>query len=272
MVIPLVLGSLLGSAVNAVGSLIGNAQQNNYNQQMAQYNYDMQRQLAEEAYQRDLNMWNKQNAYNAPSAQMDRLRAAGLNPNLVYGNGVTGNNSSAPPRARVPNADLRYQYQSPIAALAPVLSNYFDLKIKQAQYDNLQSIVEQNKVKNGLIGAQTATELERAKKISQDYQSSLFDYELKRELRPYSVDYQKLQNDVLRANLSKIFQDTTTSRYQSQFLQKQIDYYADKIILQQLDLMDRRKGIRSQDHIGWRIGSKLYDQYKDKLPSWLNIF
>lgn len=32
-------------------------------------------------------MWNAQNAYNTPAAQMQRLKAAGLNPMLVYGSG-----------------------------------------------------------------------------------------------------------------------------------------------------------------------------------------
>lgn len=39
--------------------------------------------------QRELDYWNLQNAYNDPSAQMARLRNAGLNPNLVYGTGAT---------------------------------------------------------------------------------------------------------------------------------------------------------------------------------------
>ena len=43
-----------------------------------------QRWLAEYQYQKDLEMWNKQNEYNNPSNQMARLKDAGLNPNLVY--------------------------------------------------------------------------------------------------------------------------------------------------------------------------------------------
>lgn len=42
------------------------------------------------------NMWNAQNAYNTPVAQMERLKKAGLNPMLVYGSGsVAGNTSSS---------------------------------------------------------------------------------------------------------------------------------------------------------------------------------
>lgn len=38
--------------------------------------------------------WHMQNAYNSPEQQMERLKQAGLNPNLVYGNGVNQSASS----------------------------------------------------------------------------------------------------------------------------------------------------------------------------------
>lgn len=42
----------------------------------------------------DMYTWDLANEYNDPKAQMQRLAAAGLNPNLVYGSGnVTGNTS-----------------------------------------------------------------------------------------------------------------------------------------------------------------------------------
>lgn len=42
-------------------------------------------------------MWEKQNAYNTPANQMQRLRDAGLNPALMYGQGTTGNAEKALP-------------------------------------------------------------------------------------------------------------------------------------------------------------------------------
>ena len=39
-------------------------------------------------------MWNLQNEYNSPTQQMQRLKAAGLNPHLVYGNGATATSQS----------------------------------------------------------------------------------------------------------------------------------------------------------------------------------
>jgi hypothetical protein len=44
----------------------------------------------------DLDMWNRQNAYNTPRMQMQRLRDAGLNPALMYGQGTTGNAVNQP--------------------------------------------------------------------------------------------------------------------------------------------------------------------------------
>lgn len=85
----------------------------------------------------DLNMWNLQNQYNSPTAQMDRLRAAKLNPNLIYGSGnVTGNISSVPPKGR------EYHYESPIRDLADnvpnligILSQYQGMRFNEAQVD-----------------------------------------------------------------------------------------------------------------------------------------
>ncbi len=37
------------------------------------------------ANSQNIEFWNMQNAYNDPSAQMARLKQAGLNPNLIYG-------------------------------------------------------------------------------------------------------------------------------------------------------------------------------------------
>ena len=42
------------------------------------------------AERQNIKFWNMQNAYNHPAEQMKRLLEAGLNPNLVYGQGVQG--------------------------------------------------------------------------------------------------------------------------------------------------------------------------------------
>lgn len=51
---------------------------------------------AQRANEAALQAWNMQNEYNTPANQIQRLRDAGLNPNLFYNMGDTGNASSAP--------------------------------------------------------------------------------------------------------------------------------------------------------------------------------
>ena len=50
----------------------------------------------DKANEANVRLWREQAAYNTPKAQMDRLKEAGLNPNLAYGNLASGVASSPP--------------------------------------------------------------------------------------------------------------------------------------------------------------------------------
>lgn len=89
------LGVGISSGVSAISGAISSGMQNKSNRELAEYSYS-----------KDLEMWHKQNAYNNPSAQMERLKEAGLNPNLVYGTGtVAGNTASQLPKYQAPKMD-----------------------------------------------------------------------------------------------------------------------------------------------------------------------
>lgn len=60
------------------------------------------RELAELAYQQNVEQWERENLYNHPSAQISRLEEAGLNPNLVYGNGSAVQTSAHSPQMSYP--------------------------------------------------------------------------------------------------------------------------------------------------------------------------
>lgn len=82
-------------------------------------------------------------AYNSPKAIMARLEEAGLNPNLIYGNGagsLTSRTVSAIP-AQAPKVDYRFD------ALG-ALSMYQNLKLGQEQIDQVkastQHVLNQN--------------------------------------------------------------------------------------------------------------------------------
>lgn len=96
--------------------------------------------LAQFSYDKDIEMWERNNAYNTPEAQMARLQKAGLNPNLVYGNGsVVGNTSGQTPQYHAPRQDYTGILPPDITGLAPSLQTYQDIQLKQAQIDQVKA-------------------------------------------------------------------------------------------------------------------------------------
>lgn len=88
-----VLGSL-------VGGIFGASSQNSANKtnmQIAQMNNEFNERMMQKQMNYNTDMWNKQNEYNSPTAQVARLKAAGLNPYLMMSgsNGNLGSASSA---------------------------------------------------------------------------------------------------------------------------------------------------------------------------------
>lgn len=90
--------------------------------------------LAEKSYQHDIDMWNRQNQYNSPAAQMQRFKDANLNPNLMYGQGSSGNATTLP-RYQTPSVSHNVQ---PLD-MTDVIGRYQDVAIRQAQIDNLKA-------------------------------------------------------------------------------------------------------------------------------------
>ena len=89
-------GGGYGGAVSAIvnlGTAIYSAEQQ---KRLQKQNIRANREMAEYQYSKELEMWNRMNDYNSPESQMQRFAAAGLNPNLIYGQGNSGNASTMP--------------------------------------------------------------------------------------------------------------------------------------------------------------------------------
>lgn len=83
-----------GSIFSGISNAVGQRRQFKRQLQLQQNEFDFNRQ-----------MWNEQNEYNTPSAQMARLQEAGLNPRLIYGNGsASTGQASSPPQYSAPTA------------------------------------------------------------------------------------------------------------------------------------------------------------------------
>lgn len=135
--------SALGAGVNAYSQGKMNKRAERFSRQM----YAQQRQDA-------LSDWHMQNAYNDPSAQMARLKAAGLNPNLVYGNGADAQAQSAPrgSQASQPN------FKAPQADLGGIVFNALQAKQLQAN----------------IARTEAETELVNTRVTEQDYKNKFY--------------------------------------------------------------------------------------------------
>lgn len=190
MSIGAIIGNLAGPVLGGLGSLAGsmigaNAQRraNIQNMQLAKYQNNWQTAENEKAYGRSIEMWNMQNRYNAPTAQMSRLRQAGLNPNLVYGSGVTGNSAGSAPQyqpAKIQRATME-PYRGWNLGLSDAASMYMAMRQNKAQVENMEA-------QNKLIKEQSRTEGIRQGNIAMATARSGFDLNLARELRNVSID------------------------------------------------------------------------------------
>ncbi|AXH76292.1 MAG: DNA pilot protein [Microviridae sp.] len=171
MPLPAVAGALInagGAAVGGVINSISQGRQNKKNRAFSEKMYDKQK-------VDNISFWSQQNDYNSPKAQMARFKEAGLNPNLIYGQGNSGNAGaiSTPDVQAAPGRSPEWG-NAITAAAGGFVNQFYDLAIKQAQTNNLQAQNEVIKQDAMLRGVQT--------------RRGQFDLDFESELRPISAE------------------------------------------------------------------------------------
>lgn len=160
--------AVAAAAGNAATGILGNVLNNRY----AKKQLERQNEFNKE-------MWALDNAYNSPAAQMERLRAAGLNPNLVYGNGSAVNTSKGPVRS-----DDYLKVPSPTGDLGSILGDslatFQDVRMKEAQIDNIQAQTDNTNARTTTEGANTVL-----KRVLGEDKS--WDVRMKSDLYPYNI-------------------------------------------------------------------------------------
>lgn len=158
-------------------------------------------QLAKDAREHDVNMWNMQNAYNTPAMQMQRLTEAGLNPHLMYGQGNTGN-ASTPQKAPVPEVGNELTSLSQMS-LAPVLSMYQDWRVKNAQIENLNANADATRQNATLTALRQLTQDYTNKKMAVQLPWLNLQEQYKTNVGRYKADQENLKSQYLFNTLSE---------------------------------------------------------------------
>lgn len=170
MPLPAALIAAIPGAAKAGGGFL----QGHWNRKQARKNLDKtinaNRELAQYAYQQDLEQWNRANEYNTPKAQMERYKEAGLNPHLIYGQGTPGNTQVGSPKYNPPSEDYSSVPAPQIPQLGEGLGAYLGTKLQMAQIDNVKANTDN-------VNARTATEF---------WNSGLKEHELE-TMRPYQA-------------------------------------------------------------------------------------
>ncbi len=242
MPIPL-LAPLIGAAASIGSSLIKNSGSKKSQKRADRYNQAQ---------------WNRENEYNSPTSQMSRLREAGLNPNLVYGQSASGASGNASPAPMSKAAE--FNFDSPISDV----SKFADTTMVPAQTNNLKTqntVMEQEAI---LKAAQTA-------KLGTDNAKGKFDLGLAKELRDTSMSAAKANLRHMEAQGIQKELDNSVKSESKKGIIKDLYYKAEisaenlkgqKLLnnLRQLEVELKRIGIERNDPWYFRIIGRHMDE------------
>lgn len=204
------LPAVSGAQTSGIGAITG-LMDNAVNFKLSQNQYKRER-------RDNIDFWNMQNQYNSPQAQMERYQAAGLNPNLIYGQQNTSGPISTP-RVDIPQARTQHTPYQDTGGLA-MMNAMYDLEMKQAQTDNLRA-------QNGVIQEDRLLKQTQRRSIGLTGDMTEFDLGYKSEMRSTSADAQRERLRQMRLKMElDTNRDSREAASSSAYLQQAIENLA----------------------------------------------
>lgn len=266
------VGSILG-ALPIVGGVLNGVTQmftNSANRRFQEHMYDRQRQDA-------LADWNMQNAYNLPAAQMARLKAGGLNPNLVYGNGSSAVTSQGMPRGATPSGTSGTAPRFDITGMFPMLMYQLKSEMQAQQIENL-------KTQNLVLSTQAGKNVAQTGNIEVDTELKRFQLNMSETLKDVNVALANgnlarinignqvaldaneraaaMNSQNLQIAIERVIQlrwQNETNPLKKELLQEQIRAVRTSADLRELTVNLQKKGFTWSDPYWVRVGSTIID-------------
>lgn len=145
------MSNWLGAAIGAVGSLFGQSSANSSNKSIMREQNAFNAAEAQKSRDFALEMWNKTNEYNSPSAQRQRMEEAGLNPFLS--DVSTGSASTADTSAQA-SAASSPSMQSVVPDFSSVASAIASMAQARKVATETESTAIYNRIAEPLLNAQ----------------------------------------------------------------------------------------------------------------------
>ena len=230
MPLPTFLPSLIGALGGIASNVISNKGAKKRENQARTYNTAQ---------------WERVNEYNHPISQMERLKNAGLNPNLIYGSS---------PGSAVGNAGAIAPGKAPDYSINNPMTAFMDTSVKQAQTNNLDAQSNLNNVKalESIASADlTKTQAQNLKNlIGGNLELQQSQIQQAKEQAFQEVLKSKAMSDVDKGIIAKYGAEAQTAISNRNIAKAKED-------LAKLDSKLAQKGIRPNDSIWIRIFSQV---------------
>lgn len=245
--------------LNALSGIFGMSaqdKQNKLQQQLAQQQMQWQSDENEKAFQRNVQMFNMENAYNDPSAVMARLKNAGVNPFVAFGSGGAASGMTAAGSGHVTNGGV-----SPVMPNLQAVPTGFGAAVSGiaqgiSQYANVQKTIAEAK-KAGAetwrleLMAEEEVKGMRSARLLNEWQLSI---NQKYGDRKASLEVRKLCEEInkLGADINNAFKEGNL-----------IDAKTDLTKMQKI-LTDYEGKIKKKEHDTWEETYNLWKQLQNE--------
>lgn len=259
-----VVGSLGSSIINSVNQSSENAK-----------NRQFQADQAKLAYQRQVELWNMENQYNTPSAQMARYSAAGLNPNLIYGQQQLG--------ASVPAVGAASSSVSGIGRFDNPFSSVFNNYMAIKQYDlNQENIRNEINNRDALTAAEVDRRNAEAAKLRADTARSAYDLDFEksvRDIRQKLIELGVPEKDAeiasKRAMVNNLNASTFNLGYQAEFARRSMEgrltqlNFGNAYLQEQINYLESKRHLTDEERQNLVVARSLLRQqaYAAKLDN-----
>lgn len=196
---------VLGSLISGLFGIASTESNNKANLEAVRETNQANRDLAEYAFDRNVEMWNLQNSYNTPQSQMQRYIDAGVNPNLAVSQGTSGNATSAPQY----DAPHMTYYQRKALDL-DFVAKHLALEKERATIKNIEADTNLKGEQSETNASQRSVNLNTAEKIALDnkWRNIVFEGDLLR----YNVQARKERFEEMIRDMS-IYSEGSNSEF-----------------------------------------------------------
>lgn len=224
------------AGANIISSAINAATQNKNTKRMIA----AQKEENEKAYQRNLEMWEKENAYNTPYAVMQRLREAGMNPNLAYG---TPNVSAPSPDAPITDMSSMANLKSPVGA---ALEESVNARYMNAMIQNINADTKDKEAAAKKTNAEGDYQLTYNQYAEQIITGNIKELNSRIELNASQTDLNDMKSRESYTNIQNIIASTNVMRKNLQKLESEIANIDEDIAIKRIEKEMRRDVLKAQ--------------------------